>query len=98
MSNIKALESLTGSISTECTLSGKLSCEDGLNGKLSVATEYDAYTGDYQVIPHAYDVQTLNTKHRVCKENIIVAAIPYFETSNDSDGVTAYIGKDVVNN
>lgn len=95
MSSIKALESLSGTISAECTLSGKLSCEDGLNGSLSITTEYDAYTGNYQVIPHAFDAQILNTENRLCKEDIVVVAIPYWETSNDSDGVTAYIGKEV---
>ncbi|MBS6180588.1 MAG: hypothetical protein KH921_07345 [Erysipelotrichaceae bacterium] len=95
MSSIKPLESLTGTISAECTLSGELSCNDGLVGKLSVTSEYDAYTGNYQVIPHAFNAQTLNTANRLLKEDIIVAAIPYWETSNDSDGLTAYIGKEV---
>lgn len=95
MSSIKALESLTGSISAECTLSGKLSCDGGLTGKLSVTTEYDAYTGDYQVVPHAFDAQTLNTANRLLKDDIVVASIPYWETSNDSDGMTVYIGKEV---
>lgn len=33
--------------------------------------------------------------HKLLTDNIVVAKVPYFETSNDSNGNTAYIGKEV---
>ena len=61
MDDIKAVEMLSGFISTECTLVGKMSCADGLTGKMSV----------------------------------VITKVPYWETSNSSNGTTAYIAKEV---
>lgn len=94
MSGIQALESLTGSISTKCTLSGKLSCGCGLSGKISIMREYDCYAGAYKVIPQAFHAQALETSNKLLREDIIIPEVPYFETHNDSDGVTAYIAKE----
>lgn len=97
MSGLKAFESIGGSISGESTLSGTISGESTLSGTLSVATgnNYDVYTGDYEVIPKVEDEQILETAHKLLTDNILVAKVPYFETSNDSNGKTAYIGKEV---
>lgn len=95
MSGIKALESLSGSISVECTLSGKLSCDGGLSGKLSIIREYDRYDGDYKVTPRAFKEQTLETSNKLLGEDVVIAEVPYWETSNDSNGQTAYIAKEV---
>lgn len=97
MGDIKALEILSGSISVESSLTGKLSCSGGLAGKVSVTKEYDVYGGDYTVIPKAFEEQILPTSNRVLKEDVIVKEVPFYEVSNDSDGMTAYIGKDVKN-
>lgn len=107
MSSIKALETLSGSISASCSLkgtisaeislTGELSCVGGLAGTISIAKEYDAYAGNYEVTPQAFEPQILPTNNRVLKEDIIVREVPFYETSNTSDGTTAYIGKDIQN-
>ena len=55
-------------------------------------TDYPVYTGPTLVKPEAYILQTLQTKQKAVKENIMVFPIPYFETSNPSGGKTIYIG------
>lgn len=97
MGNIQALETLSGSVSAEASLSGKLSCAGGLNGRVSVTREYDVYSGEYQVVPKAFEQQVLPTSNRVLKEDVVVREVPFYEVSNESDGVTAYIGKDMRN-
>ena len=61
MDDIKAVETLSGFISAECTLVGNVSCTGELTGKMSVA----------------------------------ITKVPYWETSNSSNGMTAYIAKEV---
>lgn len=95
MSKIKVSESITGFLSSEITLLGELSCDESLSGQLSSATEYDAYKGNYNVTPHAFEAQTLQTAHKLMGEDVTIAAIPYWETSNVSNGMTAYIAKEV---
>lgn len=96
MSGIKALDTLKGTISSERTLSGKLTATGGLSGKLSTSTAdyYEVYDGDYEVIPKAFNTQTLETADKLLKENIQVKEVPFFETSNDS-GTTVYIAREV---
>ena len=54
----------------------------------------DPYTGEYEVVPKAFSSQTLETANKVLDENIVVAEVPYFETSNTSAGKTAYIARE----
>lgn len=95
MGGIKALDSLSGTISAEDTLHGKLSGDVGLKGSICVTKEYDAYTGAYTVTPKAFDSQILETANKVLKENVTVSEVPYWETRNESNGTTAYIAKEV---
>ena len=95
MDDIKSVETLSGSISADCTLTGTMSCAGGLTGKMSISQEYDAYTGDYKVVPQAFNEQVLPTAHKVLAENVIISKVPYWETSNVSNGITAYIAKEV---
>lgn len=95
MDDIKAVETLSGFISADCTLTGNVSCAGGLTGKISIAQEYDAYTGDYKVVPQAFNEQILLTAHKVLAEDVVIAKVPYWETSNVSNGMTAYIAKEV---
>lgn len=93
MSSIKAFECLTGHISGLCTLSGKLTCFGSLSGKLSAVIDFNAYSGEYEVVPNAFNTQVLPTANKVLKKDIVVQKVPYFETSNNYDGVTVYIAK-----
>ena len=105
MDDIKAVETLSGFISAECTLvgnipcgsglTGNVPCGGGLTGKMSVIQEYDAYTGDYKVTPQAFNEQILPTAHKVLAEDVVITKVPYWETSNISNGMTAYIAKEV---
>ena len=95
MNSIKAVETLSGSVSAESTLAGSISCNGGLAGKLSVTQECEAYTGDYKVVPQAFNEQVLLTAHKVLAEDVTISKVPYWETGNTSNGMTAYIAKEV---
>lgn len=53
----------------------------------------DVYDGDYVVKPIPYNSQELETQDKFMYDNVTVLPIPYFETSNLSDGLTVYIGE-----
>ena len=78
------------------TLPGELSAGVQLTGKLSAAPShsYRPYTGDYEVTPKTTP-QTLETAGKVLAKDIVVNAVPYFETSNEQDGWTVYIAEEV---
>lgn len=52
------------------------------------------YTGTYEITP-AVESQTLPTAQKLMTQDMQIKAIPYFETSNDFDGETVYIGSEV---
>lgn len=39
--------------------------------------------------------QQLDTKDKLMKKDVVISAIPFFETSNDEGGNTVYIGKEL---
>ena len=49
------------------------------------------YTGDYEVDPRKVE-QTLLTKNKSMREDVVIHPIFYQETSNISGGLTAVIG------
>lgn len=59
-----------------------------------VDKSYDAYLGEYEVVP-AIKQQQLDTKDKLMKKDVVISAIPFFETSNDEGGNTVYIGKEL---
>lgn len=65
-----------------------------LHGTLSARTVIDAelYEGAYTVHSAAHEAQELPTANKHLIKNITVEKIPYYETSNMSDGITIYIG------
>ena len=69
-----------------------LSSSADLDYSLSTPSVIDAvvYDGSYEVTPKTYS-QTLDTAYKMMQEDVTVLEIPYFETSNDSDGITVYI-------
>lgn len=82
------MEKLHGTLSaTSATLHGTLTARSVIGA--------DIYDGKYIVHSEAHEVQTLPTANKQLVKNIIVEKIPYFETSNLSDGITAYIGSEV---
>lgn len=82
------MEKLHGTLSaTSATLHGTLTARSVINAEI--------YDGEYVVHSEAHEVQILPTAHKQLTKNITVEKIPYFETSNLSDGITAYIGSEV---
>jgi len=56
--------------------------------------EYDSeYNGEYEVTPRVDKDTTLLTAKKIMRRNVVVKQIPYYETSNESDGATVYIGE-----
>lgn len=87
MSEVKPFESVSGSISGESALTGTLSVATG--------GDYEVYSGEYEVVPLTNSEQILKTASKLLSRDVVIAKVPYFETSNDSNGKTAYIGKEV---
>jgi len=54
----------------------------------------EIYDGAYSVHSEAHEVQILPTANKQLTKNITVEKIPYYETSNLSDGITIYIGSE----
>lgn len=82
------MEKLHGTLTaTSATLHGTLSARTVIGA--------DIYDGAYTVHSEAHEVQILPTANKQLTKNITVEKIPYFETSNLSDGITAYIGSEV---
>ena len=52
--------------------------------------DHEHYVGGYEVTPTSSQ-QTLDTDNKVLAEDVVVKAIPYYETTNPS-GTTVYIG------
>lgn len=76
-------------------LHGKLTAAKGeLHGTLSAGTVIgvELYEGAYTVRSAVHEAQELPTANKHLVKNITVEKIPYYETSNLSDGITIYIG------
>lgn len=69
-----------------------------ITNKLSAVIDFNAYSGEYEVVPNAFNTQVLPTANKVLKKDIVVQKVPYFETSNNYDGVTVYIAEEVNQN
>lgn len=77
------------------TLSGALSVAGRpLTGRISVQPSTSPYMGDYEVTP-AISEQTLQTAGRTMAKDIVIHAVPYHETSNQSNGLTVHIAEEV---
>ncbi len=97
MSGIKASGCLFGYISGECELKGTLSCDGGLSGGISVpsSVEHEVYEGPCEIMPDAFAPQILSTENKLLTRNVVVEKVPYYEASNNHDGVTVYIADKV---
>ena len=67
-----------------------------LSYNLVTPTVIDAqiYTDGYEVTPKTYS-QTLDTANKLLRDDITINEIPYFETSNEEDGITVYIANTI---
>lgn len=73
------------------TVNGEIRTRAELHGTVQILKEHETYEGTYNIVPKGV-TQTLYTTDKLMKENVVVEKIPYYEVSNDSDGITAIIG------
>ena len=52
------------------------------------------YNGEYSVTPKI-EAQSLKTANRFMQKDVSIHAIPFYKTTNNSGGMTAYIGSEV---
>lgn len=55
----------------------------------------DPYTGAYIATPKAWEEQVLETAHKTMLDDVTVLRVPYYETHNTTNGLTAYIASEV---
>lgn len=87
---------LTFDLSTEAELTFDLQTDQAMSFDLSIPHDVttQVYDGDYEVTPKTYG-QTLETANKKMADDVTINAIPYFETSNESDGKTVYIANTI---
>lgn len=88
---------IKGKVSNQINLVGTLTEISPLTGTINASSinDFDQYRGPYEVVPGTNAPQILSTKNKTLLNNITVTAIPFYETSNQSNGITVYIGKEV---
>lgn len=62
--------------------------------KVTVREDVIPYMGEYNITPKV-EAQTIPTAQKFMTDDVQIKAIPYFETSNNFDGETVYIGSEV---
>lgn len=59
-----------------------------------ISVNIPVFDGDYIINPKSTQ-QILSTKDKQMTDNVTIKPIPYFETSNEEDGITIFIGSEV---
>lgn len=59
-----------------------------------ISHNVERYGGEYEIEPKV-EQQVLQTNQKLMEDDLTILAIPYSEVSNDSDGYTVYIGKEL---
>lgn len=80
------------------TITGKMSSIGQLVGEISIfsgESTKEKYEGDYTIAPSTEEDIVLVTKDKLMTDDLTLKKIPFHETSNDSGGITVYIGKEV---
>ena len=80
---------LSGTIAANGTIAGSVA-----TGKVFASVDVDYYEGNYEVVPKV-DSQTLETREKIMKENLIIKEIPVYEVTNNAGGTTVYIAKEI---
>ena len=89
------VRSISGQLSVKHVVSGCLSAKRVVSGAISFGSSaIPAYDGVYDVTPHVSEDVILETSGKKMLDNVTVAKIPYYETSNPY-GDTVYIGSEV---
>lgn len=87
---------ISGVVASDELLCGTVNAENALCGIVNYRQCYEPphYDGEYDVIPKAHEMQTLDTNGRLMEDDVRVQKIPYYETSN-TVGTTVYIANEV---
>lgn len=93
---VRTEDALSGIVENGGTIQGKLVAEGTLVGEVGFpkCNYPPVYEGEYDVIPKAYTLQTLETNGKYMEDDVRVHEVPYFETSNPS-GTTCYIANEL---
>jgi len=86
---------ITGQLSPgNAVISGTITNALAVGGELTIPISgiYPVYDGGYEVTPLAGTEQILATHGKRMEDDVVVLAIPYYETTNESGGYTAIIG------
>lgn len=85
---------LTGSLVPIGSLNGAMSPMPDLKGNLSTLLMggHEVYTGEYTITPKPFDENVLETKNKALVNDVVIKPIPMYETGNESNGYTVYIG------
>ena len=59
-----------------------------------ISEDVEYYTDQYEITPSAEE-QKLYTKQKYMLNDVTVNEIPFFETKNEMDGITVYIGTEI---
>lgn len=68
----------------------ELSLDTAESITVSISDAIPEYEGSYVVIPDTQS-QTLETKDKRMVDDVLVREIPYYETTNQQNGITVYI-------
>lgn len=89
---IDAGASITAAVSTGAAVAVSLSASVDVGAGVGTQTHRlpDPYTGSYEATPTAYE-QSLPTSGKSMTRNVTIHKVPYFETGNESGGMTVSI-------
>lgn len=89
---ISAGASVTAAVSTGAAVAVSLSASVDVGAGVGTQTHRlpDPYTGSYEATPTAYE-QSLPTSGKSMTRNVTIHKVPYYETGNESGGVTVSI-------
>lgn len=86
----------SGSIIPIETISGTIASTGVIYAQMQMVPTINTYQGEYEVTPVAYEKQTLKTSNLLLEHDVVVNEVPYYETTNDSNGTTVYIAKEAI--
>ena len=93
---VQTIDSIKGNLGGSEQIKGHLESQGTLVGEVGFPKcDYPAvYDGEYDVIPKAWEMQTLATNDKYMEDDVRVHEIPYYETSNEH-GTTCYIADEL---
>lgn len=89
-------ETIRGTIVASKMINGRITASGAISGTLDIGFIERGggppYEGEYAATSRPFEEYELQTEGKLMAKNVTVKKIPYFETSNTTDGITVYIG------